>query len=101
MQKDSQEENWQEWRQRDEQVQLTVFTVFGFPEICCSIKLSLMDKQRWLKRKEQNTAPQKERFQWKFRSRPLLDIESAQAAVCTPHSWTVNTVVWLRGIYII
>lgn len=25
MQKDSQEENWQEWRQRDEQVQLTIF----------------------------------------------------------------------------
>lgn len=57
MQKDSQEENWQEWRQRDEQVQLTVFTVFGFPEIYYSIKLSFMDKQRWLKRKEQNTAP--------------------------------------------
>lgn len=50
MQKDSQEENWQQWRQRDEQVQLTAFAVFGFPEICYSIKLSVMYKERWLER---------------------------------------------------
>jgi len=46
---------------------LLYLAVFGFPEMRYSVKLNLMDKERWLERKQQNTATQKERFQWKFR----------------------------------
>jgi len=40
MQKDSQEENWQEWRQRDEQVQLTVFSCLWLSRnaLLCEVK---------------------------------------------------------------
>lgn len=35
---------------------LLYLAVFGFPEICYFMKLGLMDKERWLERKQQNTA---------------------------------------------